>query len=359
LAFLFISSLGWAGEEKLTVELLNESLRLGRQFLLNQQKPEGNFNYEFHLVTGEISNRDSQVRQAGVLWSLALIHLNNPQPETLAAVEKGLEFFELHSRTTPSGGRCIAYPTERSGKTGTMALVALALIDFLRAEGESEGEQRWKTFLDEVLIQLMDLRMEDGLFYSAYSLESGVGLGAPSPYYDGEALLALTKAWRLLERDDLEPFVWDSAERMHRVHVAEALEKDPDSSVTKGYFFWACLSYLELLRSQGEEARLYGQRCLDLAVWMIDVHKTLERTRNTAYAQEGILAAWKCADLLDRDRLKQKFERTIHEGLYRLTTWQVGVSIENEYLREIDPNPLAVGGVMNKKDDPILRMDVT
>ena len=36
----------------------------------------------------------------------------------------------------------------------------------------------------------------------------------------------------------------------------------------------------------------YGERLMELSDWMIDVHKTLRRTRNTAYAYEGIIHAY-------------------------------------------------------------------
>jgi len=49
-------------------EILKSSLDLGSNFLINNQKPEGNFNYEYDFVTKKFDMGDNQVRQAGALW---------------------------------------------------------------------------------------------------------------------------------------------------------------------------------------------------------------------------------------------------------------------------------------------------
>ncbi|MCA9423642.1 MAG: hypothetical protein KC994_01140 [Candidatus Omnitrophica bacterium] len=345
--------------EGLTESLLDESLRLGTRFLLTQQKPEGNFNYQINLVTGELAGGESQVRQAGALWALSLIYRRNPEPEIQSAIERGLAFFEKHSESSSSGDKFIAYPGARVGDTGTLALVSLAIIDYIRGRTDEVVETRWRPLLDDYLLYLASLRTEEGLFLSSYDLQNGRGLGSPSPYFDGECLLAWTKAWRHMGYLDLEGKVWESAGAMHRDHVELALQNDPDSSETKGYFLWGCLSYHELFEADSEFSEEFGRRALDLANWMIDVHETLERTKNTAYAQEGILVSLKMARELGEEGLARKFQRVIEEGLFKLTTWQVGVSVQNDYLKSVSPVPEVVGGVMNSRKDPKLRVDVT
>ena len=65
-------------ESLMTRQSLDESLDAGRQFLVNIQRPEGNFYYEMNLVTGEVNDEDNSVRQAGTLWSVALMHQHTP-----------------------------------------------------------------------------------------------------------------------------------------------------------------------------------------------------------------------------------------------------------------------------------------
>ena len=84
---------------------LEESLRLGRRFMLQSQLPAGDFRYHVDFVTGEVAPEQGAVRQAGALWGLALIHRYDPSDQTRAAVLRGIRFFDRHSALAPSGGR--------------------------------------------------------------------------------------------------------------------------------------------------------------------------------------------------------------------------------------------------------------
>ncbi len=70
-------------------QLLDTSLALGKKFLLSNQLPDGSFRYEYHLATGELATRQSQVRQAGTLWGVALIHQDQPTQATRDCVLRG------------------------------------------------------------------------------------------------------------------------------------------------------------------------------------------------------------------------------------------------------------------------------
>jgi len=61
-------------DKKLTREILLKSYKLGNKYIINNQKPEGNFNYEFDFVNNEVTGTDNQVRQAGAVWALALMY---------------------------------------------------------------------------------------------------------------------------------------------------------------------------------------------------------------------------------------------------------------------------------------------
>ncbi len=178
-----------AYEGHLSEEVLQESLDLAEQYLVNVQTDEGNFHYEYNFMEGSLSEEDSQVRQAGTLWSLSLIHLEQPTPETQAAIEKGLDYF---MEISPNG--YIVYPGETEGKTGTMALTSLALIDYLRSEPETEKRKAYEAQLNTYLEFLMSRQAKSHRFHKGYSLEDGSPITGDSPYFDGETLLALTKA---------------------------------------------------------------------------------------------------------------------------------------------------------------------
>jgi len=348
------------GRTRLTRAVLDESLALGRRFLLNNQRPEGNFYYCYDFLQRRDVDGDSSVRQAGALWGLALIHRDGPSPQTAEAVARGLAFFRRYSRRTPTGGRYVAYPTDLMGSTGTVALVCLSLIETVRADPDSATAIARRRELDEYLHFLLAVRMPDGRFHARYDHRSGRGFGGPSPYYDGESLLALARAARYAGRGDLKGVLLESAERMYETHVEGALRLDPDSADTKGFYQWGTMAFYELYTSGWQGTKVYAPRAVALAEWMIDVHRTLDRTRNTAYAHEGMVTAWELARLSGDRRARDKIADVIDRGMAKLTSWQVGGPMENDFLRDHPTaDPRAVGGVMNQRDGPALRIDVT
>ena len=352
--------------ERLNRAILDRSLELGTQFMLNHQKPEGNFTYVYDWVKKTYQPGDSQVRQAGAMWGLATIYNDTPNPEVGAAIEKAMDFFAQNSKLTPDGHRYVAYPGEQAGRLGTVALCALSHIDYLRAAKSQITEEKFQNYrqlLEEYLGFLVRARIQTdlkaGLWHSSYSVSTGHPHGQPSPYFDGESLLALTKAAKYMGRDDLQPIIIASADAGYHHNIQEALQEDPDSSITKGYYQWSSMVFFEIATSGWPDTEKYGDYLIDLANWMIDVHKTLKRTRNTAYAYEGIIPAYQLAVQRSDTKHIEKFASVIEAGLTKLTSWQIGSPLMNRFIRSHPTdNPLAIGGVQNHRRESPLRIDV-
>lgn len=356
-------------ERTLTRATLLESLELGRRFLLANQKPEGNFNYTYDWVTRLVSRSDNQVRQAGTVWGLALIdHFASDAP-TREALDRALDFFLSRSVVLPDGaGLALAYPGDDECPTGTAALVALALIERLREDGgdrpalAAERREELAAALDGLLRFLRSAQREDGHFSLGWSFASQRFIPGSSPYADGEALLAYAKAARLLGRADLVPVVERTAPLLARDYTQRVWPDAPDSNLTKGFFQWGCMAFAEHREAGWQGSEALGDTILTLGWWMVHVHETLKRQRNTAYAYEGLIQAYRVAVERGDHSAARALRDVIDVGLTRLTSWQVGGPLEdqNYFLRRITSrDPLAVGGVMNAVDEAPLRIDVT
>ena len=117
--------------------------------------------------------------------------------------------------------------------------------------------------------------------------------------------------------------------------------------------------FFEIATSGWHDTEKYGDYVIDLANWMIDVHKTLKRRRNTAYAYEGIIHAYQLAIQRNDTKHIEKFAHVIEVGLTKLTSWQVGSPLMNKFIRSHPTdNPLAMGGVQNHRREAPLRIDV-
>jgi len=77
---------------------------------------------------------------------------------------------------------------------------------------------------------------------------------------------------------------------------------------------------------------------------------------------EGIIPALLIAREEKRKDVVSDLEYTIDRALYKLTSWQVGgpLQSENFFLLNNPPkNDNTIGGIMNYKNRPVLRIDVT
>lgn len=353
-------------ERRLTRDVLQRSLALQTQFLRKHQRPEGNFDYEYDFASQQLSSDDNEVRQAGALWGLVTAYAHEPNVAVRdlglqAQIERGLAFFQEHSQQK-RGSRCVAYPGAETGSTGTVALLALAYIDYLRApprELAAEAQDLHRAHLAGYLRQLQRSLRPDGLWYSEYDVKDCSARGEASSYADGEALLALVKAAKYLGFSELEPTLLRAADAGRKLNIEAALLQEPDSDVTKGYYQWSSMAFYELATSNISGGAGYGETVLRLADWMIDVHDTLWRLRNTAYAYEGIIHAYALAEQRHDSARVAKYGCVIDVGLNRLLSWQVGGPLGSEFAHRGKGDPLALGGVQNEARSPALRIDVT
>ncbi|HTQ03178.1 MAG TPA: hypothetical protein VMI54_04950 [Polyangiaceae bacterium] len=346
-----------------TRAILDRSLELGTRYMLVHQKPEGNFDYEYDWREKTYSPDDNEVRQAGAVWGVALLYRDHPTPELAAAVEKGIALFDEHAVETKSGARCPGYGGKRELGIGTVALVALSYIEYLSAPGGSLAPDRRALHERRLAGYLKELQASmnpTGLWFGAYDPTTCAPHGDASPYSDGEALLALTKATRYANHHELMPIVLNGVEVGHRLNFEQALAKDADSDTAKSYYQWFSMTLYELATSGWPDTERFGDWLLAFTDWEIDVHKTLTRQRNTAYAYEGLIPAYDWAHRRNDTVRMAKYGCVIDLGLERLISWQVGGPLATRYTSDVDPaDREAIGGVQNERDLAPLRIDVT
>ncbi|HCP45823.1 MAG TPA: hypothetical protein DIU15_07265 [Deltaproteobacteria bacterium] len=355
--------------------LLDEVFEGGSSFLLRWQLPEGNFRYMYDWMTGTWVEDDHQVRQAGSLWGLATCYRHKPTPELKKAIDRGLKFW--FDRTIKGPGEntlTLKYPGAETIHSGSVALVALTIIEYLKTDKPMNRAYRdeLSTKLDGYLAFLQWMQRKDGRFSKDFNHTTGKKRKRSSPYYDGETLLALCKAARQLDRKYLIPTIEKAARRTSEVYTIRAWKKDRDSNRTKGFYQWGSMAFAEYYQAQWKDYELYGDIALTLGWWMIHTHKTLTRNRNHAYAVEGLIAAWRIANMRGDIKAQNDLLYSIDKSLNKLSRWQIGgpLASKNKFLvANPTKDPMAQGGIMNarkpsgapvKKDvSHQLRIDVT
>ena len=246
-------SQGWKERDtslKVDRALLEETYALGSAFLVNWQLPEGNFRYMYDWTEGTWVEDDHQVRQAGSLWGIATCYRYRPTPEAKAALDKGLKFwFDLTEEGPEEGTLFMSYPGDVRLDTGTVALVSLAIIEYLKTEGGEALDPEWKAELEAKLdgylkfIQFMQL--PNGHISKRWEHDRERKHPKYNGYYDGESLLAMSKAARQLGKDWLVPTIETAALAMAKTYTIKSWPKDRDSNKTKGFYQWGSMSYWE------------------------------------------------------------------------------------------------------------------
>jgi hypothetical protein len=208
----YLTKAKWVSHSKKLIDpkVLETSLEEARGFLIENQKPKGNFNYDYDWVLKKTDEKDNQVRQAGALWGLALLYQRSPSLDLKNDIEKGFDYFFRISVPGPQkGSLAIAYENYDYTSVGTVALLGLALIDYLRSNPPiSEADRKnSETKLDGYLKFLVAMQNDNGHFYSKFVLESKTKIEKPVPFYDGEGLLCLVKAAKYMNHTELIPVI--------------------------------------------------------------------------------------------------------------------------------------------------------
>ncbi len=361
-------------ELEMTREILEQSFTGGSKFLVNWQVEDGAFRYMYDWLDGTWIEDDHQVRQAAALWGIALCHQYRPSREMDAAMKKGFQFWFDATEEGPLGTKLVRYRSDPMVSSGTVALVSLAIIDYLLTEQEldPEYEATLKEHLEGYLGFLEYLQLENGRFARDYRIAEGRRVNRSSPYYDGETLLCLTKAARQLGYTDLVPTIETAAAACAKKYTVASWRKDIDSDTTKGFYQWGSMAYVEYAKAQWKDYETYQDVTLALGWWMCHTHETLRKNRNHAYAVEGEVSAYRIAVMRGDTEAAVDLLYVIDRSLHKLTQWQIGGPLAdlNDFLVENPTDdPMAIGGVMNarkKSKRPVhqdcahqLRIDVT
>ena len=347
----------------ITREHLITAIEATRVYYLNQQFKEGNFLYAMDLSSGKYYDDDNQVRQAGALWGLSCLNRDRFTENTRRALLAGIDFFERNQKKIPSGEMILCYPGEDVLKTGTVALFCLTLIEFLIGQEEFlpvQVRQRYQDLLDQHLAYLQSMEMGDGSWVSQYDLPSGYREQVASPYYDGEALLAYCRAARLLKRDKLLPRIRTALPLLLEKYTVKCWEPGGDSDETKGFYQWGSMACAEVVEAGWDHADLAGQATLAMAWWQIYDNKLEARGGNTAYALEGLVAAWRIAKARNDQKSMDLIRPVIERCLGRLMVWQVGGPFmkQNTHLTHLPRiHPKAYGGITSALNSNIIRID--
>jgi hypothetical protein len=363
----YLKKAKWASHDKQLIDpkVLETSLDEARVFLIANQKPEGNFNYDYDWVLKKTDEKDNQVRQAGALWGLALLYQRSPSSDLKNGIEKGFDYFFRISVPGPEkGSLAIAYENYDYTSVGTVALLGLAIIDYLRSNPPISEDDRTKIEmkLDGYLKFLVAMQNDNGHFYSKFILESKEKIEKPVPFYDGEGLLCLVKAAKYMNNTELIPVIQKLLPALTCDYVNPVLAGVLKSDETKEFYQWGSMAWGETRDTGWVDPKQMDSVMLVLAYWQIHVRDILEVRANTGYAIEGLVPAYEAAKELKNKNAAKDIRWTVNEMIKNLLRYQVEGPLAPEGLvsaQNTEADSLAKGGFINAAGETKLRIDVT
>ena len=211
--------------------------RQGAWFVRNQ-KPEGNFVYEQISATGQETDTNNIVRQAGALYGLGHVYRLSGDPSVLETFEQGLEYFK--SLTSTPSAETAAITHEGATFTNTVALVVLGLSEYMDADEHFRTTDNLE-YLVRLSNYLVSTQTSEGAYINSYDPEP-----SESDYNNGETMYALMRSYNLTQK---EAYL-SSAKRMGD-YAIEHYGKNKE--LNKQFFSWSMAGFAYLYKVVPDE----------------------------------------------------------------------------------------------------------
>lgn len=328
----------------------------GTEWLLDSQEASGHFAYEYAPFEGKYLDDDNIVRQGGALFALGEVYRRQDKKDArlAAGIERAAGFFESISIDGEGNGkefRCVANSENSSTcKLGATALVLLGLLGYV--EGNPDAEREYRTLIRDYTEYILATQKKSGGFVYTYRA-SGFS-NDESPFSNGEALLALVRAYQYEPGTELKNAI-DTA--------FDYLKVQP---YVNPLYLWitAALKDMQQLWPNDE----YVSYTRDFTNWRLRYATYERKDRNYCPYIEGVTSAYSVLATAPLQGELQKirsemdkwnaYHRTLQlraSEMYRVTpTVSGGVKISA--VKDVDQ---AAGGFLTSHSIPTQRIDFT
>ena len=186
-----------------------EASVMGGLYLVNCQRPDGSFNYQYDPLEVTYSGNDNMLRQLGTTYSVLLLYKNYPHELFLEAGELAMGYAERHVAYIDEDTAHVVH--DGDSKLGGTALAILCYVMF-----EKVADERYGDTLDALGNFIIFSQMESGEFDNYYMMDGKIPVEGDkyyhkhTDYYPGEAFLALSFLYQHT-REEKYKDCWDRA----------------------------------------------------------------------------------------------------------------------------------------------------
>ncbi len=264
---------------------LTAGIQNGIEYLLTAQEDNGHFGYEYIPYEDKYRHDDNVVRQSGALFILSEVYKAETKKDAKLAkgIERSIEYFESITTTGEEGKkefRCVG--TSESNqicRLGTGALVLTGLVNYV--EADPKQEKKYRDLITDYTNYILTTQKENGGFRDSYRPSKGFREDE-SPYSNGEAMLALARAYRHDPRADVK-------EAIDRAFI-HLKDQEPDSAL----YLWimAALKDMQAIADKPE----YVTYANEFTAWRMSNATSRYMGKNSCAYAEGLSSAYSVLD---------------------------------------------------------------
>lgn len=345
------------GGETPTAENLRTSIENGVTWFKNAQETNGHFLYEYVPYEGRYREDDNIVRQAGALYALGEI-VARTDGDTLAlkeTLERSIGYFESISKEGTYGNhtfRCI--PKSESSIRCPLGATSLALIGILSyMEAFPKHASTYEALADDYLTYILAMQKSEGGFRDQFSTRLKVQRDDESAFSNGEALLALVRAYTHTPDPTLKTAV---------DHAYTYLEAQPFDA---NLYLWimAAVKDMHVLWPH-EKYVTYAQKFTD---WRIErnwsarnsVHNYCPYAEGLASALSIIGSSSSTKGVSMRAELDTLNARHLLLQITPADSWSLQYEKDAFTFKQLSDLRPAKGGFLTGRDEPTQRIDFT
>jgi N-acylglucosamine 2-epimerase (GlcNAc 2-epimerase) len=174
-------------------ERINRAARVGGDYLIRAQKPDGSFHYNYDPYAESASERDYNIlRHAGATIALFQLYEATHATRYVEAARRAVAYLKSRFRRARPGEAFYVLDDDGKAKLGANGLALIVLALQMRLDARSADPASALRLANLIL----HMQARDGAFASYYDLQ-GEPEDRQSLYYPGEALLGLIELYRL------------------------------------------------------------------------------------------------------------------------------------------------------------------
>jgi hypothetical protein len=348
-------------------ERLAQSIRWAGDYLTRIMRPTGRFYYEHNPLLDRYNKTKYNIlRHSGTIYSMLQIYEAFPNPQLLAAIERGIGYFISRLKPNKEDPNAMFVLEHKKAKLGGVALGLLALSEYHRVT----GTQKYSRYTDSLARHIELQQGENGFLASYYRFDPDIKVpDRHSIYYPGEALYAM------LKYAETTP---DPAKRKRAVTVAgKACDYLVNIRPGEAYFIkkypgvvppdaWLEIGLYEYFRHTGDDQ--YNHYSIKIAKLMmkdqkLDVAPKLDyyggyigtppQSTPAGARGEGMVGVYRMLTLAGEETISKKVLRTIANSAGFIMSMQVSPDGAYYY----PDRESAIGALRENPDNHLVRID--